>query len=110
MTSVVNSAQSTPPALARRTRIGFLDTFGLRPFRTRLREMSMVFRGDPHTPPSRFGISSLLMGGGIPAPRNAQYETNTSDVPKAYSLASGTWLYGALRGPLPTNIIACPSL
>lgn len=35
------------------------EIFGLTPLRTRLRETLFMLRGDPHTPPSRFGVSSL---------------------------------------------------
>lgn len=42
-----------------RTRVGFIDTFALRPIRERVRDIRIAFRGDPHIPPSRFGVSSL---------------------------------------------------
>ncbi|TNE45305.1 MAG: M23 family metallopeptidase [Deltaproteobacteria bacterium] len=48
-----------PQELRPRHRVGLLDTFGLRPLTKRLREAMMVFRGDPHVPPSKFGVSSL---------------------------------------------------
>jgi murein DD-endopeptidase len=37
------------------------EVFGLSPLRTRLREALLTFRGDPHTPPSRFDHTSLRM-------------------------------------------------
>ncbi len=35
------------------------EVFGLKPVRRRLDETLFMLRGDPHTPPSRFGVSSL---------------------------------------------------
>ncbi len=35
------------------------EILGVSPWRTRLRETGLALRGDPHTPPSRFGLSSL---------------------------------------------------
>jgi len=39
--------------------LSILEIFGLSPLGTRLRETLFMLRGDPHTPPSRFGVSSL---------------------------------------------------
>lgn len=40
-------------------RLSIAEIFGLSPVGTRLRETLFMLRGDPHTPPSRFGVSSL---------------------------------------------------
>jgi len=45
-------------SLKKRTRIGIQDTFGLRPLNTKLKQLFMIFRGDPDVPPTKFGISS----------------------------------------------------
>lgn len=50
---------SMPDTIKIRHRVGWFDTFGLRPFGLRMKETLMVFRGDPHVPPSKFGVSSL---------------------------------------------------
>lgn len=52
-------------AHTRRVQVGFLETIGLLPFSTRMREALLALRGDESTPPSRAGLSSL----GIFAPR-----------------------------------------
>lgn len=44
-----------------RLRVGWLDTFALRPFGERWNDAKMVFRGDPHVPPSRFGLTSIKL-------------------------------------------------
>ena len=41
------------------SRPSLTEILGVSPWRTRLRETSLALRGDPHTPPSRFGLSSL---------------------------------------------------
>jgi murein DD-endopeptidase len=40
-------------------RLSIAETFGLSPWRSRLREAALVFRGDPTTPKSRFDHTSL---------------------------------------------------
>ena len=40
-------------------RLSIAETFGLAPFSERLAETLFMLRGDPYTPPSRFGPSSL---------------------------------------------------
>ncbi len=40
-------------------RLSIAETFGLTPIRERLTETLFMLRGDPYTPPSRFGPSSL---------------------------------------------------
>ena len=44
--------------MVKRRRLGLLEVFGLAPIRERLSETLFMLRGDPHTPPSRFGWSS----------------------------------------------------
>ncbi|MBA2663691.1 MAG: M23 family metallopeptidase [Bradymonadaceae bacterium] len=41
--------------------MGLGEIFGLLPLRKRLGEVAMVLRGDPYTPSSRFGVSSLAI-------------------------------------------------
>ncbi|MCA9515818.1 MAG: M23 family metallopeptidase [Myxococcales bacterium] len=41
------------------TRLPLADVLGLRPLGPTLAQAALVFRGDPHLPPSRFGTSSL---------------------------------------------------
>lgn len=40
-------------------KISFSVALGVRPLRARLRESLLALRGDPHVPPSRFGVSGL---------------------------------------------------
>lgn len=42
-----------------RQRVGLIEALGLRPFSRTLRQALLTFSGDAHTPPSRFGLSSL---------------------------------------------------
>lgn len=42
-----------------RTRVGWMDTFALRPLSERWSDLQMAFQGDPHVPPTQFGISSV---------------------------------------------------